>query len=230
MALYIHPENQTLLWNTIQKNPKFHQITINKQEWFSGIIKSFYENIQYLPPLTPQDLLQINRQTISYMMEQINTLLVDRPKFTESKKVVSDFNTRQQEYESALKPKLPPIADFSEKINDDAIQNMDELLQQQIRQRDYDVEKAKEQLPPPPPSISVQPVAIPPTPPTSVIDSIFKDTMDTRMTKIEQTLEKLYEKMEKLLDTFSNSIQQDPSDNIDLVILGENYDSATENK
>jgi hypothetical protein len=113
MSLYIHPENQTLLWNTLQKNPKFQNLTINKQEWFSSIIKAFYEKIQYLPPLTTQDLLQINRQTISYMMEEINALLVDRPKFAESKKVVSDFNMRQQEYESALKPKLPPIADFS---------------------------------------------------------------------------------------------------------------------
>lgn len=230
MALYIHPENQTLLWNTLQKNPKFHQITINKQEWFSSIIKSFYENIQYLPPMTPQDLLQINRQTISYMMEQINALLVDRPKFTESKKVVSDFNTRQQEYESALKPKLPPIADFSEKINDDAIQNMDELLQQQIRQRDYDVEQAKERLPPPPPTPQSSISNVSPTPPNSIIDSIFKDTVESRMTKIEQTLEKLYEKMEKLLDTFSKSIQQYPSVNADLAITGENADSATENK
>jgi len=113
MSLYIHPENQTLLWNTLQKNPKFHNLTINKQEWFSNIIKAFYENIQYLPPLTPQDLLQINRQTITYMMEEINTLLNDRPKFTESKKVVSDFNMRQQEYEASLKPKFPPIAYFT---------------------------------------------------------------------------------------------------------------------
>ena len=204
MALYIHPENQTLLWNTLQKNPKFHHITINRQEWFSSIIKSFYEKIQYLPPLTTQDLLQINRQTISYMMEEINALLVDRPKFTESKKVVSDFNTRQQEYESALKPKLPPIADFSEKISDDAIQNMDELLQQQIRQRDYDIEKAKERLPPPPPTTTS--IQLHPTPQqsNSMIDSVFKDTIDARMSKIEQTLEKLYEKMDKILTMFSS--------------------------
>jgi hypothetical protein len=222
MSLYIHPENQTLLWNTIQKNPKFHQITINKQEWFSSIIKSFYEKIQYLPPLTPQDLLQINRQTISYMMEQINALSVDRPKFAESKKVVTDFNARQQEYESSLKPKVPPIADFSEKINDDAIQNMDELLQQQIRQRDYDVEQAKERLPLPPAVVQF------PTPPSSnsTIDSVFKETVDTRMSKIEQTLEKLYQKMEKLFDTFSESR---PAEQV-ATLLGKYADSAPENK
>jgi len=218
MSLYIHPENQTLLWNTIQKNPKFQNLTINKQEWFSSIIKGFYEKIQYLPPLTTQDLLQINRQTISYMMEQINALLVDRPKFTESKKVVSDFNTRQQEYESALKPKLPPIADFSEKISDDAIQNMDELIQQQIRQRDYDVEKAKERLPPPPVA------QIAPAPPQSNTMTEFKDTMDARMSKIEQTLEKLHEKMEKILAKFSDT-ETRPAE-----FTTQDADSALENK
>jgi hypothetical protein len=197
MSLYIHHENQTLLWNTLHKNPKFQNLTINKQEWFSSIIKAFYEKIQYLPPLTTQDLLQINRQTISYMMEEINALLVDRPKFAESKKVVSDFNTRQQEYESALKPKLPPIADFSEKISDDAIQNMDELIQQQIRQRDYDVEKAKERLPPPPVANTIAPT--PTTPPAYNNSSL----LDQRMAKIEEKIDALYEKMEKILGMFS---------------------------
>ena len=196
MSLYIHPENQTLLWNTLQKNPKFQNLAINKQEWFSNIIKAFYEKIQYLPSLTTQDLLQINRQTISYMMEEINALLVDRPKFAESKKVVSDFNMRQQEYESALKPKLPPIADFSEKISDDAIQNMEELIQQQIRQRDYDVEKAKERLPPPPAT------TIPPTPTTPPAYN-NSSLLDQRMAKIEEKIDALYEKMEKILGMFS---------------------------
>jgi hypothetical protein len=220
MSLYIHPENQTLLWNTLQKNPKFQNLTINKQEWFSGIIRAFYEKIQYLPPLTAQDLLQINRQTISYMMEEINTLMVDRPKFAESKKVVSDFNTRQQEYESALKPKLPPIADFSEKISDDVIQNMDELIQQQIRQRDYDVEKAKERLPPPPAT------QIAPTPPqsNSIFDNVFQDTLNERMTKIEETLEKLHKTMEKIFLKFSDT-ETRPTES-----TTQHADSATENK
>jgi len=229
MSLYIHHENQTLLWNTLQKNPKFQNLTINKQEWFSNIIKAFYENIQYLPPLTPQDLLQINRQTITYMMEEINTLLNDRPKFTESKKVVSDFNMRQQEYEASLKPKVPPIADFSEKINDDAIQNMDELLQQQIRQRDYDVEQAKERLPPPPQQQQIQA----PTPPQSNSNSVFKDTMDTmdtRMSKIEKTLEKLHQTLEKLLDTFSESRHVEPAEPVEQVATPLHADSAPENK
>lgn len=188
MALYIHPENQKLLWNTIQKNPKFQQLPFSKEEWFSSIIKTFYEKVQY-SALNSQELLQLNRQTISHMMENIQLHLSERPKFAESKIMVNEFTMRQQEYESALKPKIPPVADFSEKISDDTIRNMDELIQQQIRQRDYDVEKAKELMPPP---LNVSNS-------TPTVDNNLIKQMNT----IEEKIDKLYEKMEKILDMFS---------------------------
>jgi hypothetical protein len=192
MAIYIHPENQKLLWNTIQKNAKFHQLPFSKEDWFSNTIKSFYERVQY-KNLTHQELMNLNRQTIAYMMEDIQLHLSERPKFTESKKMVNEFSVRQQEYENALKPKIPPVADFSEKISDDTIQNMDELLQQQIRQRDYDVEKAKELLPPPPPHSSS--TSSTPPPPA---DDIIK-----RINNVEEKIDQLHEKMEKLFEMFS---------------------------
>jgi hypothetical protein len=188
MAIYIHPENQKLLWNTIQKNAKFHQLPFSKEEWFSNVIRSFYERVQY-NTLTSQELMNLNRQTIAYMMEDIQLHLSERPKFTESKKMVNDFSARQQEYENALKPKIPPIADFSEKISDDTIQNMDELIQLQIRQRDYDVEKAKESMPLPSPQLTT---ALPPV-----------DDMVKRINSIEDKIDQLHEKMEKMLEMFS---------------------------
>jgi hypothetical protein len=190
MALYIHPENQKLLWNTIQKNAKFHQLPFSKEEWFSNIIKSFYERVQY-KSLTSQELMNLNRQTIAYMMEDIQLHLSERPKFTESKKMVNEFSVRQQEYENALKPKIPPIADFSEKISDDTIQNMDELIQLQIRQRDYDVEKARELMPLPTPPHSSSTIP----PPT--------DDMVKRIISLEEKIDQLHEKMEKMFELFS---------------------------
>jgi hypothetical protein len=190
MALYIHPENQKLLWNTIQKNAKFHQLPFSKEEWFSNIIKSFYERVQY-KSLTSQELMNLNRQTIAYMMEDIQLHLSERPKFTESKKMVNEFSVRQQEYENALKPKIPPIADFSEKISDDTIQNMDELIQLQIRQRDYDVEKARELMPLPTPPQSSS--TIPPP----------ADDMVKRIISLEEKIDQLHEKMEKMFELFS---------------------------
>jgi hypothetical protein len=119
------------------------------------------------------------------MMEDIQIHVSERPKFTESKKMVSEFSMRQQEYENALKPKIPPVADFSEKISDETIQNMDELIQLQIRQRDYDVEKARESMPPPPPASRPQ-----------------QDDLLNRITSIEEKLDKLQEHMTKILELF----------------------------
>ena len=44
---YISKENQTLLWKTIQRSPQFvnNTVSINREQWFSNIIKQFYEGI-----------------------------------------------------------------------------------------------------------------------------------------------------------------------------------------
>jgi hypothetical protein len=96
---------------------------------------------------------------------------------------------------------------------------MDELIQQQIRQRDYDIEKAKERLPPPPVATTIAPT---PLQSNSMNDSVFKDTVDTRMTRIEQTLEKLHKTMERILAKFSDTeTRENPT---------QHADSAPENK
>jgi hypothetical protein len=53
-----------------------------------------------------------------------------------------------------------------------------------------------------------------PTPPNSIFDGAFQETLNTRMMKIEETLEKLYEKMENIfikIDTLESSHQFDES-------------------
>jgi uncharacterized coiled-coil protein SlyX len=57
-----------------------------------------------------------------------------------------------------------------------------------------------------------------------MIDSEFKDPVDARMTKIEQTLEKLHEKMEKILAKFSDT-ETRPAEP-----TAQHADSALENK
>jgi hypothetical protein len=134
MSLYIHAENQRLLWNTIQQVPQFQQINhINKEVWFSNIIKQFYQTVQYLPQLSPQDLQQLNRQTVSYMVNELKkmtqpfTLATDnfagslyaKPKYAEAQQTIHAYSSRQNDYEMMSKPKVPPVADFSEKFDDE---------------------------------------------------------------------------------------------------------------
>jgi hypothetical protein len=165
MSNYISTENQTILWKTVQKVPQFNNtaLGINREKWFAHIIKYFYEQIQ-TPKLSVSELKLLNQQTISFMIQELkriegmrgSAVLPEQPSSTTNPGLPSyetpqsrlsmyndQFNARQQEYTNMTKPPVPPIANFSEKIEDDVITNMDELLQQQIKQREYDIAQVK---------------------------------------------------------------------------------------
>lgn len=170
---YISVENQTLLWKTINRSPQLanNTIAINREQWFSNIIKQFYEQIKS-PKMSIAELRELNQKTIAYMvndLKRIETLYMptkptppinssyetptasrsltfENPQ-TRMSMYNDQFSSRQKEYENMLKPPAPPIANFGEKVEDEAITNMDELLQQQIKQREYDVAQVR---PPPP--------------------------------------------------------------------------------
>ena len=77
MALYVNPENQTLLWSIINKNQTaqqfFTKITPQQKEnWFKSIIQLFYNN-NASNVITIQELKQINRDSLTYMVNDIRT-------------------------------------------------------------------------------------------------------------------------------------------------------------
>ena len=115
MSSYVSVENQTLLWNTIQKVQLLHEQipSYQQQDWFKQILSMFYQKIQN----TSYDLRQLNKETIGYMI----STLKPQPEIIENK----------------------PNAKFGEPISDTAIENMDELLQQQMKQRELDVKPSE---------------------------------------------------------------------------------------
>lgn len=75
MSLYIHPENQELLWNIINKNSQIQQYFYSyppnaKDNWFKQIISSFYEKNQNTV-FSQEQLLDINKNTILYMINDV---------------------------------------------------------------------------------------------------------------------------------------------------------------
>ena len=136
---YITVENQTILWKTIQRSPQFvnNTIAINREQWFSGIIKKFYENIKS-PKMSIAELKTLNQQTIAYMLSDLKNIESQQivspsvsqsplPSYTSITQssyetpqtrmsmYTEQFNNRQQEYANMGKPHAPPIANFSEK-------------------------------------------------------------------------------------------------------------------
>lgn len=72
MWLYICPENQRILWTTINKVKGFTEKP-DSDEWFKNIISEFYhKNSNRI--LSSNDLLKLNKETIEYMIQQLKPI------------------------------------------------------------------------------------------------------------------------------------------------------------
>jgi hypothetical protein len=159
----------------------------SRERWFQDVVKSF--SIRNPTIANQEALARVNRDTIAYMVSELKAEAPSQPpqqhptppqsnpqtipignEYREPTTIYSrsnankdefadKFTSRQKEYESMLqKPAVPDIK-FSEKLEDGVIQNMDELIQQQIKQRELDIANYSP-LPPvgvAPPSMGIAP-------------------------------------------------------------------------
>jgi hypothetical protein len=169
MANFIDPNNQTLLWNTIQKHPlmnEFFPISNStsikrKQLWFKNIIEEIYENIHHNP--TREDLIEINKKTLKTMVERLK-IAMPTTQITQSNRDIlkqdlfetdrsysresiqqsktnnfqRDLEYKQKEYDQLYQRPTPPVVEF-ENTTDGVIENIDELIQRQLKEREADL-------------------------------------------------------------------------------------------
>jgi hypothetical protein len=168
MASYVHPDNQQLLWNVLQKTPLVQQFFSNydvafKEKWFKSVIQMFYEKNKHMP-MDIQMLNQLNRETLSYMLSSIqdraqppvqpqsqynitNVPLPAQPEIISRENthnarqeiLNSQLTQRQKEYDSMMQRPTQSEIDFREKELDAAIPNMEELVQHHIKQREEEL-------------------------------------------------------------------------------------------
>ena len=105
MSTFISYNNQTILWNTIQKVPLLQQ-KIQKEyqaNWFRQIIEDIYTQNQYRN-LNVQELNELNKQTISYMINSLKrsnnennqTTSIENLDYQDTN---TEFSKREKEYE-----------------------------------------------------------------------------------------------------------------------------------
>ena len=167
MALYIHEGNQRILWSTIKGLRMFNSnITVENQEiWFKQIIGYIYQNNKNRK-LTNYELQELNKYTISVMIKELqniqynravplnnySTTQLSKPNVflepssshrveSKSESYSKQFVERQKDYENMTR-KIEPVSQpvFQEKIEDSAIENMEELVKQHLKQRELDIE------------------------------------------------------------------------------------------
>lgn len=176
MASYVHPDNQQLLWNVLQKTPLVQQFFSNydvtyKEKWFKSVIQMFYEKNKHMT-MDIHMLNQLNRETLSYMLSSIQDRaqpqVQPQPQYKIASvplptqpEIISRENThnarqeilnsqlaqRQKEYDSMMQRPSQSEIDFREKELDAAIPNMEELVQHHIKQRE---EELRQYQPPTP--------------------------------------------------------------------------------
>jgi hypothetical protein len=74
MTQFIHPTNQTLLWEIIQKSPLIQLLADEERPiWFKYIVQSIYQQSSTLPPIqSAKDLTQWNKYAIQQMLADLN--------------------------------------------------------------------------------------------------------------------------------------------------------------
>ena len=209
MTLYISQENQSLLWQMIQKTNPFITAFQNspiesKTNWFKSQIQKIY---QQLPPsINREQLKQINRDTLTNMIQDLTRLQansmktpinqIDRPPFSRltkdpSSKSITEYETQ---YKSLLETPKPQVPDFSEKFDDQPIPDMDLLIKEHQRQREEELKNFG-----PPPIIPEQKTSLQ----IEAKDPISTNTRELKI--IIQRLDSLEKKLDELLDLYKKS-------------------------
>lgn len=149
-------ENKKMLWEILTA-----QLNINSNtdaNNISNIRNIFDSNVTMLNSKNDgsRTLMAINKQFLSQTLECVHKLLP----WTQSKIKITNIDASedvnvvhqskhiqfsdelgkmQQNFDEYLTPKRPENIDFSDKSDDNKIKNIDELLSQTIKQRNYDV-------------------------------------------------------------------------------------------
>ena len=137
MALFISHENQHLLWNTIQNVPLFSQtIPVELQsQWFRDIIGKFYQENSHVN-LTQYDLQNLNKNFISHM---INILKIQA---AQQQNTYNNFVEPQNNSVKNIEEKYEDKPNIEFKIEgekDTPIENINELIEKQERERQNDM-------------------------------------------------------------------------------------------
>ena len=245
MSALIHPENQKIIWNIINNNSyvnKFFAVNTNvsKDKWFRSIIEQFYTQNEGRN-LSIEELNNLNKNVLSFMVKSINSIPAQQPpksydtlnQNTYSPQIqtppyipnnITEQNNRQfeekkQEYEQMYSKPVPPEVDFKEKEKDTSIENMDELINMHINEREKQLNELK-----------------PPLIPNAIKDGSKKESshetsFENQLHELKDTVERLQKKYDELTDNFTEKIQNQATiiDNLEKTITSMSNKSNKKN-
>ena len=156
MSLYTNKINQEILWNIITKSSLI-SIIQNKELWFREIIQLFHVSKGDISDI--QTLKLINRETLQYMINDLQNKKISLTPKVQNKIIETEYMgknvekaKKQEHYNNAFeerqkqfnelfaKPNIPEV-DFSEKLDDEPLTNMEELIEKHRKEREEDIQQ-----------------------------------------------------------------------------------------
>lgn len=134
--LFINQNNISLIWDILSENQHFVKFSDNKRDIVFNALQEdmiiFYDKYN-----TPNlGILELNKKFLS----QITNALKLKEK-EQSTKIVSfeeSLEIKKKELQGYLKMDIPPPIDFSDKLIEEKINNIDELMQHVINERKFE--------------------------------------------------------------------------------------------
>jgi uncharacterized protein YicC (UPF0701 family) len=225
MSLFISTENQQLLYGMIHKTPEINVFsnTENKNQWFRSIIERF--STQLPPTITRDKLKEVNREVLAFMMNSLSSLSNQKNTTTvpPQRLLKREQPIEPREYTTFYDLPKPKIIDFSEKIEDPVITNMEELIEQQKRMRERELQEYA-----PPPLVPNAPIPgaqenvrmkILEDLPKGVLQPIEKHVQfeDPFMTRLMETLDRLNTRMEQIEKKMDQLIPPKMADPVSII-------------
>lgn len=224
MSLFIEPSNQNLLWEMIHRNTQLNQVFENqhdKQQWFKQIISNKYQTLNN-EVLSRERLSSINKEVLSSMWSGLQNILIEKNTRvnTETNSQInalestysrslpkqdsynSTFENRQKEYNEMFQRPVPTDIDFTEKQDDEAITNMNELIEKAKREREqeYTQYSPPSLIPPKSLSLNIQ---------EDISENLITENLDIPKVSFSEEIEDSeFKKLENLILKMNENIEE----------------------
>lgn len=163
---FLSDDNIKLLWDLITEEEVFKN---RPNDMKNNISKMFIQNIEgfyHTEKATAKTLVELNKKYMIAILTFIRQMKpaskleprLDPPARLEPEKILTpqkltheifqnermsqfekDYEKRQSEFDSAMTLPKPSVPEFSDKMNDEPLKNMEEILKQMTAQRNYDI-------------------------------------------------------------------------------------------
>lgn len=143
---FISKQNINLLWEVLLDEPTIKHITQEEITQlhivFSNNVSIFNENTKHT---NNPDLTQLNKTFLGQMIRMIranattNAYKVEDIQAQRQQQFEHQLAQKRNDFESSMTLTKPPLPNFTEKIEDEKIKGMDELIAKTVAQRNFDI-------------------------------------------------------------------------------------------